>query len=174
MLLIIMLAALSVMDHQGWLLVPRVDDLSRYHGATGRVSRVIDGDTLDIEIHDPLHDRPVTRIRLWGIDCPETASLDHPAEPLADHAAAFVRALIGDRDVILYLEPHRTRGTFGRLLAHVEITGRGSLNLALLEAGLAAADDRWPHKHLERYAKAQRAARQDKIGLWALNSEDDS
>ncbi len=162
------------MDQRGWLLVPQVDDLARYHGTAGRVARVIDGDTFDIEMYDPLHDRRVTRIRLWGIDCPETASIDHPDEPLAEDAAAFVRELIRNRDVILYLEPHRTRGTFGRLLAHVDIPGQGSLNLALLEAGLATAEDRWPHKHLQRYAKAQRSAQQDKIGLWASNDEDDS
>jgi micrococcal nuclease len=42
--------------------------------ATGRVTHVVDGDTFDIQLQD--HDSRITedliRIRLAGIDCPET------------------------------------------------------------------------------------------------------
>ena len=46
-------------------------DTDRYHDKTFRVARVVDGDTLDIQVAD--RDKPVTRIRLWGVDTPEVA-----------------------------------------------------------------------------------------------------
>ena len=73
--------------------------------------------------------------------------------------------------VLLVLEPHQQRDSFARVLAHVEIAddanaGR-SLNEALLEAGLAKADDRWPHARLTRYAQLENAARRQRIGIWS-------
>jgi len=164
--LLLALALLSRLDRAGRLLVPRTDDLQAYDGVSARVIRVIDGDTFDVDLPDALNDRSFTRVRLWGLDCPEVETRDHPGEPWADEATAFTRDLVDDASVTLHLESHRERGTFGRVLAHVEIPNRGSLNLLLLEAGLARADDRWPHRHLERYAAAERDARRDRRGMW--------
>ncbi len=166
MLLLLLLAMLSRLDRAGRLLVPRVDDLRVYDGISTRVIRVIDGDTFDVDLPDALNDRSFTRVRLWGLDCPEIETRDHPGEPWADEATAFARNLLDGAQVTLHLESHRERGTYGRVLAHVQIPDRGSLNLLLLEAGLAVADDRWPHRHLERYAAAERNARREEQGLW--------
>ena len=166
LLVLVVLVALSYIDRRGWLLVPNADDMAAYHGIRGRVTRVIDGDTFEIDIPDRLNQRPVTRVRLWGLNCPEQASIDREAEPLADEATNMVKRLIEGGVVTLSLEPHRMRGTFGRVLAHVDIPDQGNLNIALLEAGLAVTDDRWPHRWLARYAKAQRQAQQKMTGLW--------
>ena len=131
------------------------------------VARIIDGDTLEIEVPDPVHRRSTTRVRLWGVDCPEPAGPDRAGEPLADEARALTRSLAQGRMVTLTLESHRTRGTRQRILAHVELPDGTSLNEALLTAGLARADDRWPHAQLGRYAQAQRAARKDALGIWS-------
>ena len=108
----------------------------------------------------------MTRVRLWGLNCPEQASIDHEEEPLAAEATNMTKFLIEGGIVMLSLEPHRVRGTFGRVLAHVDIPDQGNLNIALLEAGLAITDDRWSHRWLARYAKAQRQAHEKRIGLW--------
>ena len=67
----------------------------------------------------------------------------------------------------LTLEPHRTRGSFGRLLAHAQLPDGSSLNEALLAAGLARADDRWPHSLVGRYAQLERIARREGLGIWS-------
>jgi endonuclease YncB( thermonuclease family) len=162
-----LLVVLIIADRSGWLLVGRDDDMSVYHGVTARVARVIDGDTIEIEIPDHLHQRPVTQVRLWGLDTPEAAGRDRPAQPLADEARVLTQMLAGDGPVTLTLEPHRTRGSFGRLLAHVRLPDGTSLNEALLTAGLARADDRWPHSLLGRYAQLERAAHREGLGIWA-------
>ena len=168
-IVLIVLALLVYADRSGWLLVPHADDMAMYQGQLVKVIQVIDGDTIDVDLPDMLNDRSFTRVRLWGIDCPEQGNIDQQPQPYAKEAEAYVREMISDSRVRLTLEPHRLRGTFGRILAHVEVPERGNVNLALLEAGLAKADERWPHVNLSRYAKAQRKAQQEAIGLWSPN-----
>lgn len=166
-LVALVVIALIAADRRGLLLVGRPDDLTTYHGITARVRWVIDGDTFDVDLPDRVNRRAATRIRLWGLDCPERARPDQPAEPFADEARELTKALVEQGPVTLYLEPHRTRGTFGRVLAHVEAADGRSINDALLEAGYAVADERWPHARLSRYAALQRAAQQRGAGMWS-------
>ncbi|UCD75574.1 MAG: thermonuclease family protein, partial [Phycisphaerales bacterium] len=112
-------------------------------------------------------ERPVTRVRLWGIDCPEVASPDRPAEPWAEEAADLVRELVTERPAMLLLEPHQTRDRYGRLLAHIELDDGTNLSEFLLQAGWAKADDRWPHSRLGRFAQLERAARRRGAGIWS-------
>jgi endonuclease YncB( thermonuclease family) len=66
----------------------------------------------------------------------------------------------------LYLDPQRVRDAYVRVLAHVELLDGRSLNEALLEEGLARADDRWAHTRLTRYAQLELAARRAGAGVW--------
>lgn len=168
------LAVLILADRQGWLLVTRRDDYGRYHGRAFTVTSVIDGDTIEIEMPDPVEDRPTTRVRLWGIDCPEVAHPGRPeAEPWGPEAAARTRALALHETVTLHLEPSRLRGHYGRILAHVDLPDARRLNAVLLEEGLAYADDRWAHSELMAYAAAERIARAQQRGVWSADPADE-
>ncbi len=164
--ILLVTTVLVIADRSGWLLIRRPDDLSTYHGVRAKVTRIIDGDTIEVDIRDHLHDRHVTQIRLWGIVCPEPAGPGRPGEPLAAEATALARTLAGGRRVTLTLEPRRPRGTDGRVLAHVQLPDSSSLNEALLAAGLARTDPRWTHSQLKQYAEIERAARRGHLGIW--------
>ena len=167
-IVLVVLALLIIADRRGWLLVRDADDLPAYHGRLASVSRVIDGDTIEVNLPDSLHENaPATRVRLWGIDCPEMPHFDQAEEPLAREATNLAIQMVQGREVRLYLEPQRPRDSYGRVLAHVESGDGRSLNEALLEAGLARADDRWPHTRLTRYAQVELAARRAEVGLWS-------
>lgn len=159
----LLLIALMIADRQG-LLLYQGDDMARYDGKSFRVSRVIDGDTLVIAAPDG--EARVTRVRLWGIDTPEMARESRPAEHGAEAARRFAERMVDGRVVRLELEPHRVRGNYGRVLAFVYGPAGRMLNEALLEAGLAEADDRWSHRHVERFELLEVQARQDARGLW--------
>ena len=161
---IVMLSALAVADHCGWLLVRGPDDMTAYHGMRARVNRVIDGVTLEIDIPDRMHDRRVTRVRLWGVNSPRPAGPERRAEPLADDADKLAGRLTHGRMVVLSLETQRTRGPMGAVLAHVRLPGGASLNERILAEGLGRADERWPHALLTRYAEIERSARRRGIG----------
>jgi micrococcal nuclease len=162
------LAILAWVDHQGWLLAADRDDMARYHRHRAEVVDVIDGDTIEVALADPVEHSATTRVRLWGIDCPEVATPAHAAEPWAREATAETEALARGSIVTLRLEPQRTRGTFGRVLAHVDLPDGSILNERLLTDGLARADERWPHAALDAYARAERAARSEHRGIWSL------
>ncbi|MHC4665036.1 MAG: hypothetical protein ACYS9T_03640, partial [Planctomycetota bacterium] len=49
---------------------PQPNDARKYHAKTYTVVNVVDGDTLDIGVRDGKYDH--TRIRLLGVDSPET------------------------------------------------------------------------------------------------------
>ena len=166
-LLLITLVAVIYADHRGWLLVPAGDDLSAYHLQSFLVTQVIDGDTVEIAAIDRLSGELTTRVRLWGIDCPEVARHDVPAEPWADEAAQLMRGLCQGAMITLQLESHRPRDGFDRLLAHVIDARGGNLSEALLRAGLAEADERWRHELMHVYREAERQARQSKAGMWS-------
>ena len=158
-------AGLIAVDRGGYLL-DQGDDWGRYEGKAFHVTRVIDGDTLEIAVPDGA--QPVTRVRFWGIDTPELAKRDthRPAEPFADEAAAYVRGLCRGQKVRLSLEPHRLRGRYGRLLAFVALPDGTVLNEQLLAVGLARADGRFSHRWMGRYELIQQRAQNEALGLW--------
>jgi len=162
----VVLAGLIAADRGGYLL-DQGDDWGRYEGKTFHVTRVIDGDTLEIAVPDGA--QPVTRVRFWGIDTPELAKrgTDRPAEPFADEAAAYVRGLCRGQKVRLSLEAHCLRGRYGRLLAFVSLPDGTVLNEQLLAVGLARAEGRFSHRWMQRFKRIEQRAQDEALGLWA-------
>ena len=159
---------LIVADRAGWLPFHRSDDLAAYDGKVAVITRVIDGDTVEISLPDTNRETLTTKVRLWGIDCPEMPLAGRDAEPLADQATQWVEQLALHREVRLLLEPARMRDKYDRVLAHLWLADGRSINESLLEQGLARADDRWSHSMIRRYAQVELAARRRGAGIWAL------
>lgn len=166
---VVAIAAMIWADWSGWLLFEGAD-VWRYDGREFEVVRVIDGDTLEIAAQDG--GAETTRVRLWGIDAPELAKPDRPADPYAaESTEALTRWALGQR-VRLSLEPTRVRGRYGRLLAHVALVSVAQknasvLNERLLAEGYAFLDVRWTHSHAERYRLLAESAEREKRGVWA-------
>lgn len=162
--LVILLAAVVVCERATGPPV-LLDDDARYHDRSFRVSRVVDGDTLDIEAPD--RDRSVTRIRLWGVDTPEVAHSGRPDMHFGPEASAFARRTLENRTVHVVLVPQRTRGKYGRLLAYVFLDRGGRMfNEMLLEDGYAYADLRFKHPYFKQFKAIEKRARKSGIGLW--------
>jgi hypothetical protein len=79
-LCLLLTAAFIWLDHSSirrdWQAQPKsgeqtkVRDFEKYHEKTFAVVNVTDGDTIDINVPDDKYNH--TRVRLWGIDAPET------------------------------------------------------------------------------------------------------
>jgi len=139
-------------------------DFEKYHKKTFTVAGVVDGDTIDIDIPDGDDDH--TRIRLWGIDTPESKSPKYGVMYFGPEAADFTTKLALGKQVTIYLEEHRTRGYYGRLLAYVQLPDGRFLNKVLLTEGFAYADLRFRHSFYNKYKQLEAAARSGKKGLW--------
>jgi len=102
----------------GWLPAAAGTDEGRYHDKVFRVVNVVDGDTFDIAASDG--GKAVTRIRLWGVDTPETKDPERGVMHYGPEASAFTREMVLGKRVRVVLEPFEaSRGLYGRLLAYV-------------------------------------------------------
>ena len=141
-----------------------LSDFDRYHQKSFVVVNVVDGDTIDINIPDGKYEH--TRIRLWGVDTPETKHPETGVMYFGPEASEKTGKLTLGKQVTVYLEEHRTRGYYGRLLAYIQLPDRSFLNEVLLSEGFAYADWRFRHSFYQKYKQLESAARSDKKGLW--------
>ena len=139
-------------------------DFQRYNQKQFRVCHVVDGDTIDLDTPDGR--KPYTRLRLWGIDTPETKAPGKPVAYFGPQATAFTEKMVSGRMVIIELQPEEIRDKFGRLLAFVYTDDNKLLNEELLRSGYAYADDRWKHRFYFRFLQTESQARKNKLGLW--------
>jgi len=140
-------------------------DFKKYHAETFTVVNVVDGDTFDIDISDG--DNKRTRIRLWGVDTPETKNPKVGVMYFGPEAAEFVKELTLGKPVTVYLDAERkSRGYYGRVLAYVKLADGRFLNEVLLSEGYAYADVRFKHSFYNKYQQLEAVARSRKRGLW--------
>lgn len=141
------------------------DDYKRYHQQTFTVTEVIDGDTLDIEAPD--NEKPTTRIRLIGVDTPETK---HPTTGVmyyGPEASAYAQQLAqGQRVTVLLDTVSEERDRYGRLLAYVALPDGRGLNEELIRTGCGYADLRFSHSRFDNFVTLMDTAMAQKAGLW--------
>ncbi|MFA5251093.1 MAG: thermonuclease family protein [Phycisphaerae bacterium] len=145
-------------------------DFEKYHDKTFTVLKVVDGDTIDINVPDGKYNN--TRIRLWGIDTPETKNRETGVMYFGPEAAGFVTKSALGKQVIVYLDETNTRDKYNRLLAYIKLPDGRFLNEALLSEGFAYADLRFRHSFYNKYKQLEAAARSQKRGLWKKITRD--
>lgn len=141
------------------------EDRKRYHDQIFTVAAVVDGDTLDIDAGDG--DASTTRIRLIGVDTPETKHPTVGPMYFGQEATDFTRQLSEGQSVIVQLDTiSAERDRYGRLLAYITLPNGRILNEELIRNGCGYADLRFSHGHLDTYAALMDAAIIQKTGLW--------
>ena len=127
------------------------------------VERVVDGDTLVIRVQGQTE-----RVRLIGIDTPESVDPRRPVECFGKEAAAHLAELLPEGTPVRLERDVEARDRFDRLLAYV-YRQRDDLfvNLAMVRDGFAAVATFPPNvAHVESFVSAQREAREASRGLW--------
>jgi micrococcal nuclease len=114
-------------------------DSSEPRGAVNaKVTHVVDGDTIDVELPDGEEDT----VRYIGIDTPETVKPDAPVECGGPKAHHVNERLVGGRTVTLRFD-REVRDDYDRLLAYVYVPGGRAgdrplfVNAELIRRGLA-------------------------------------
>ncbi|MBI4613458.1 MAG: thermonuclease family protein [Planctomycetes bacterium] len=134
-----------------------------------RVVRVVDGDTIKVEI-----DGKVESVRYIGIDTPETVHPNKPTQPFGPEASAFNKEILDSGEVLLSFDLEE-RDHFGRRLAYVYTVyenRRVFVNLELVRAGLARAREYPPNvTYAEIFRKAEAQAREAGLGIWSESRE---
>ncbi len=119
----------------------------------GKVVGVSDGDTITI-----LRDGVGTKVRLYGVDCPEKK------QDFGQKAKKFTSEMVFGNNVVVEV---RGRDKYGRSIGVVSVDDK-FLNEELLRNGLA-----WWYYHFAkdqmRYKELQDLARKNKVGIWSAN-----
>jgi micrococcal nuclease len=121
------------------------------------VKRVIDGDTLLLTTGE--------RVRLIGVDTPETKHPKKPVQRFGKEAYLFTKGMVEGKEVRLEYDWQR-RDKYNRLLAYVYLLDGTFLNAEIIKQGYGFAYTRFPFKYLQEFRKYEKEARENKKGLW--------
>ena len=155
-------AALAALAVPGCATEEPVADRDPAAERSGPVVRVIDGDTIKVEL-----DGRLQTVRLVGIDSPESGRPQTPVECGSKQAGTALRRLLLNRDVTVLRDPTQAAvDQYGRVLAYVEVDGR--------DAGEAMVASGWARPYVYRgvefsrvgaYRAAQRGAANRRAGV---------
>lgn len=127
-----------------------------------KVVRVVDGDTLILRQAGEQY-----RVRLLGVDTPETVKEDTTVQQWGPEATEFTNSFVRQGEVRVELDKRRV-DRFGRSLAYVYV-GEKMLNVELVRAGLARVahypGDSQAMLRLLRQAESE--ARSERRGIWS-------
>ena len=144
--------------------------------APAKVVRVVDGDTLKVELNGRIEN-----VRLIGIDTPES-KVNKKAKKYATRssqdiktivslgkaAVSFIKSIIKPGDLVDIEQDVQSRDRYGRPLVYIYLKSGKMLNEEIIAAGFASVMTIPPNvRYQERFLRAYRAAREEQRGLWA-------
>ena len=129
-----------------------------------KVSRVVDGDTAVIVM-----DNIDVKVRLIGVDTPETVHPQKPVEAYGKEASNFLTNLLKGEEVYLEYENAKPEyDKYERLLAYFYRASDGLfVNLEIIRQGYGHAYTKFPFKYMELFRAYEKRARENEKGLWA-------
>tara|TARA_B100001057_G_scaffold272417_2_gene272767 strand:+ start:354 stop:776 length:423 start_codon:yes stop_codon:yes gene_type:complete len=105
-----------------------------------KVVKVIDGDTVDVDIDLGfgvwIHKE---RVRLHGIDTPESRTSDATEKVFGLKAKAFLEKWVTAGDVTLRTKTYDAKGKFGRILGELWYAGENNINQKMIDEHHAVA-----------------------------------
>lgn len=131
---------------------------------TATVVSVVDGDTVDLEIAGTIE-----RVRLLGIDTPESVSRQTPVQCFGTEATSALEGLLPPETSVNIERDVEPRDRYGRLLLYVFRSFDGLfVNEWMVRAGFANAVSYSPNDRLDaRFGRSEALARQAGDGLWS-------
>ena len=107
------------------------------------VTKVVDGDTIDADIDLGFDISLSKRIRLAGIDTPESRTTNVKEKAMGLESKEWLKkALEGAKDIIIKTELPDSTEKYGRIIGHLFINGQEtSLNNQMIDEGYA-----WPYE----------------------------
>jgi micrococcal nuclease len=128
--------------------------------ATVQVTRVVDGDTIEVDYEGRTED-----VRYIGVDTPESVKPDTPVQCYALAASHYNERLVDGRRVRLVFDAER-RDDYDRLLAYVYL-GDTFVNAELVRRGYARTLTIAPNTRFAGlFDRLERAAADAGWGLW--------
>jgi micrococcal nuclease len=128
------------------------------------VVKVIDGDTIDVAINGTIE-----RLRLIGVDTPETKDPRKPVQCFGTEASRYTtNQLLGTQVKLENDYTQADRDIYGRLLRYVIKRDGTNFNEALIRNGLAHEYTyNIPYKYQTSFRASEVYAKNNSLGLWS-------
>lgn len=131
------------------------------------VLRVVDGDTIEVEINGKKE-----TVRLIGIDSPEIVDPRKPVQCFGKEASDKAKEILNNQ--FITLEKDETQGErdkYGRLLRYVILADGTNFNKLMIREGFAHEYTyKIPYRYQSEFKQAEKEAREARRGLWADNT----
>lgn len=132
-----------------------------------KVVKVVDGDTIDVVINGKAE-----KVRLLGINAPESVDPRRPDECFGNEASKYVKDTLLNKPV--YLEGDTSQGDvdkYNRLLRYIFLEDGTNFNMKLIFSGYAYeyTYDK-PYKFQKEFKTAETLAKENNLGLWSKNT----
>jgi micrococcal nuclease len=104
-----------------------------------QVTKIVDGDTIDVDIDLGFSISYSQRLRLAGIDTPESRTTDKFEKSLGLESKEYLKSKLKDaKDVVVKTEKPDSSEKYGRILGWIYVNGETkSLNEQMIEDGYA-------------------------------------
>ena len=119
---------------------------------------VIDGDTFTLCTGE--------KVRLIGVDCPESQDPNKPVEYFSAEARAFLESMVLRKMFTLEYGGERT-DRYGRLLCYVWVDDTILVNREIIKHGYGMAYLRFSHEREQEFLDLEIQARRQAVGMWA-------
>lgn len=164
---LIIVAAVYQVQNNGLIDLGLPNDAPNTVGVYYTVTKVTDGDTIHIVM-----DGRDEKVRLIGINTPETVDPRRPVQCFGKEASSRMKELAGGKIVRLeYDDSQSTRDAYDRLLAYVYLEDGQMLNRKMIAEGYAYEYTYLkPYKYQKEFRELQSLARTSERGLWAPNT----
>ncbi len=127
------------------------------------VTHVTDGDTIEVNM-----DGKAEKVRMIGVDTPETKKPNAPVQCYGPEASDFAHKTLTGKSVRLEADPNDdNRDRYGRLLRYVYLQDGSLFEEALISQGYGFAYVSFPFNKKSEFSKLQDSARAANIGVWA-------
>lgn len=108
------------------------------------------------------------RVRMIGVDTPETHKPNSPVECYGELASNFTHSLLEGKTVRLEADQtNQNRDRYGRLLRYVYLPDGTLINAELIKQGYGFAYVSFPFTKMEEFKQYQKQASDNNIGLWS-------
>ena len=128
-----------------------------------KVSYVSDGDTFTVKM-----DGTEEKVRLIGVDTPETVKPNSPSECYGKAASDFTKYNLTNQTVRLEADPvNQNRDRYNRLLRYAYLQDGSLFNATLIKEGYAFAYLSFPFTKADEFRQLQTDARKKGVGIWS-------
>lgn len=127
------------------------------------VTEFYDGDTIAVDMNGAEE-----KVRMIGVDTPETHDPRKPVECFGKAASEFTKNLIGDDPVRLEADPtNSNRDRYQRLLRYVYVPNGTLVNAEIIKQGYGFAYLSFPFQKMSEFKQYEDEAQAGNKGLWA-------